>query len=60
VCWFLCILSHYRHGAVHDRLGIEGLVMFTSSLESGAKDVTMSVLDKVMVNIKVEKDKNTH
>ena len=56
------------------RLGIEGLVMFKrdtqfdaenytitvpSSSTTGLKDVTISVFDKVVVDIEVEKDKNT-
>ncbi|KAG6892808.1 hypothetical protein C0993_002840, partial [Termitomyces sp. T159_Od127] len=55
-------------------LGIEGLVMFKreirfdadsytitvpASSAPGAKEVTISVFDKVTVNIEVEKDKNT-
>jgi len=57
-----------------DRLGIEGLVTFKHGTQFdpenytitvplppsvGAKDVTISVFDKVTVNIEVEKDKNT-
>lgn len=55
------------------RLGIEGLVMFKGETEFdaenytitvpshvlGADKVTLSVFDKVLVNIEVEKDKNT-
>lgn len=55
------------------RLGIEGLVMFKRDIQfdadnytitapsstDGAQDVTISVSDKVTVNIEVEKDKNT-
>ena len=55
------------------RLGVEGLVMFkrdtqfdaenytivVPSATTGSKDVTISVFDKVVVDIEVEKDKNT-
>lgn len=55
------------------RLGIEGLVTFkrdtqfdadnytisVPSLSPGALDVTIAVFDKVVVDIEVEKDKNT-
>ncbi|KAG6817260.1 hypothetical protein H0H87_010921 [Tephrocybe sp. NHM501043] len=61
-------------GVFVSKLGIEGLVMFKreirfdadnytitvpSSFAPDAKEVTISVFDKVMVNIEVEKDKNT-
>ena len=55
------------------RLGLEGLVMFKRDTQFDAEnytitvpssdaekpDVTISVFDKVMVRIEVEKDKNT-
>jgi exosome complex exonuclease DIS3/RRP44 len=52
------------------RLGIEGLVMFkrdtkfdaenyTITVPGPSEEVTVSVFDKVVVNIEVEKDKNT-
>ncbi|KAG5653149.1 hypothetical protein H0H81_002060 [Sphagnurus paluster] len=61
-------------GVFVSKLGIEGLVMFKreirfdadnytiaipSSTAPDAQDLTISVFDKVMVNIEVEKDKNT-
>ena len=55
------------------RLGIEGLVMFKGETQfdaenysitvpshvAGGEDVKLSVFDKVVVQIEVEKDKNT-
>jgi exosome complex exonuclease DIS3/RRP44 len=55
------------------RLGIEGLVTFKREIRfdadnytltipssgPGGKDIEIAVFDKVMVNIEVEKDKNT-
>ncbi|KZP33106.1 RNB-domain-containing protein [Athelia psychrophila] len=61
-------------GVFVSKLGIEGLVMFKrdtqfdaenytitvpSSSPNGPEDVTISVFDKVVVDIEVEKDKNT-
>ncbi|KAG6861108.1 hypothetical protein C0995_003837 [Termitomyces sp. Mi166 len=69
------VIRAFRNGlgVFVSKLGIEGLVMFkreirfdadnytitVSSSASGAKEVTISVFDKVTVNIEVEKDKNT-
>lgn len=61
----LPLLTYLLH-----RLGIEGLVLFkrdtqfdadqyTITVPSGDKKVTISVFDKVIVDIGVEKDKNT-
>ena len=61
----LPLLMYFLH-----RLGIEGLVLFkrdtqfdadqyTITVPSGDKKVTISVFDKVIVDIGVEKDKNT-
>jgi exosome complex exonuclease DIS3/RRP44 len=61
-------------GVFVSKLGIEGLVMFKrdtqfdaenytitvpSSSTTKSKDVTISVFDKVVVDVEVEKDKNT-
>ncbi|KII94407.1 hypothetical protein PLICRDRAFT_100657 [Plicaturopsis crispa FD-325 SS-3] len=66
------VIRTFRNGlnVFVSKLGIEGLVMFkrdtqfdadnyTITVPSGAKDVTISVFDKVTVSIEVEKDKNT-
>jgi len=69
------VIRTFRNGlgVFVSKLGIEGLVMFkgeiqfdaenytitvTPSVPGGGK-VTLSVFDKVVVNIEVEKDKNT-
>ncbi|KAG5717375.1 hypothetical protein E4T56_gene1920, partial [Termitomyces sp. T112] len=60
-------------GVFVSKLGIEGLVMFKREIRfdadnytitvpssiPGTSEVTISVFDKVTVNIEVEKDKNT-
>ncbi|KAF7980217.1 hypothetical protein HWV62_39325 [Athelia sp. TMB] len=69
------VIRTFRNGlgVFVSKLGIEGLVTFkrdtqfdaenytisVPSLSSGAPDVTIAVFDKVVVDIEVEKDKNT-
>ncbi|KIM82109.1 hypothetical protein PILCRDRAFT_821006 [Piloderma croceum F 1598] len=69
------VIRTFRNGlgVFVSKLGVEGLVMFkrdtqfdaenytiaVPSSTTGLKDVTISVFDKVVVDIEVEKDKNT-
>ncbi|PBK71312.1 RNB-domain-containing protein [Armillaria solidipes] len=68
------VIRTFRNGVgvFVSKLGIEGLVMFkrdtqfdpdnytiTVPASKGSGDVTISVFDKVVVNIEVEKDRNT-
>ncbi|EGN94814.1 hypothetical protein SERLA73DRAFT_171208 [Serpula lacrymans var. lacrymans S7.3] len=68
------VIRTFRNGlgVFVSKLGIEGLVMFKRDTQfdaenytitvpstTGGKDVTISVFDKVTVDIEVEKDKNT-
>ncbi|KAF5351650.1 hypothetical protein D9756_007734 [Leucocoprinus leucothites] len=66
------VIRVFRNGlsVFVSKLGIEGLVMFKKDVKFDAEnytitipgpsgDVTISVFDKVMVNIEVEKDRNT-